>query len=193
MSVVTLVSGGLDSALLALFLKEERVSQYSCFIDYGQLAREQEWSACRKHHRQFKLRPPERIDLAGFGETIKSGLTTRKLHVKRDAFLPGRNLLFLVTAGAYALRRRANAIAIGLLNDEHHLFPDQTVNFLQEVERTLEVALGKKLRILAPLMMFNKPDIVSLAEERGIRYSYSCHAGRPKPCGKCISCLEYVK
>ena len=46
MSIVTLVSGGLDSTLVALLARDEGLEQYPLFVDYGQRAKDKELSAC---------------------------------------------------------------------------------------------------------------------------------------------------
>lgn len=45
MALVTLVSGGLDSTVMALLAQQQGLVQFPLFIDYGQLSREREWSA----------------------------------------------------------------------------------------------------------------------------------------------------
>ncbi|WP_457306864.1 7-cyano-7-deazaguanine synthase [Polaromonas sp. P5_E6] len=45
--------------------------------------------------------------------------------------------------------------------------------------------------MIAPLSEFSKADVVSLANEKGIVGTYSCHMGGNLPCGSCISCLEF--
>jgi 7-cyano-7-deazaguanine synthase in queuosine biosynthesis len=40
MSIVTLVSGGLDSTLVALLARDEGLEQYPLFVDYGQRAKD---------------------------------------------------------------------------------------------------------------------------------------------------------
>ena len=47
MSMVTLVSGGLDSTLVAFLAREQGLEQHPLFIDYGQRARDRELAACR--------------------------------------------------------------------------------------------------------------------------------------------------
>ena len=42
MSIVTLVSGGLDSTLVAKLAQEEGLRQHPLFIDYGQRSRDRE-------------------------------------------------------------------------------------------------------------------------------------------------------
>src|SRR3989338_9493726 len=102
MSMVTLVSGGLDSTLMALLAKEEGLTQYPLFIDYGQICKDAEWKACSVAHDRYGLPKPSVMNVNGFGKLIASGLTNASLRINEDAFLPGRNLLFLLAGSAYA-------------------------------------------------------------------------------------------
>jgi 7-cyano-7-deazaguanine synthase len=191
MSLVNLASGGMDSTLVGAMTKESGIQQFPLFIDYGQLARQREWDTCRTVHRQLGLPEPTRMDLSGFGQVIASGLTRPDLHIRSDAFTPGRNLMFLLMASAYAFQVGASAVAIGLLSEQFALFPDQKSDFIAQAEATICVALGARIKILTPLAGFSKADVVSLATSRGITGTYSCHAGTAEPCGQCIACLEY--
>ncbi|MDY7069851.1 7-cyano-7-deazaguanine synthase [Pseudomonas extremaustralis] len=191
MSIVTLVSGGLDSTLVAKLAIEEGLTIYPLFIDYGQRARDRELSACKSAMKRLGLPDPEIAGLGGFGKLIRSGLTDPSLHIIDDAFTPGRNMLFLLTAAAYAHQKNADAISIGLLHESTSLFPDQTSEFLVEAERLISLCMGRTIKVLAPLASFTKPDVVVLAEEKGITQTYSCHLGEEDPCGNCIACNEF--
>lgn len=190
MSIVNLVSGGLDSTLISVLMREEGIDIFPLFIDYGQKAARSEWVACKELHKKLELPDPVRMDIAGFGHVIHSGLTAMEKDVKLDAFTPGRNLLFLIMASSYAFQVGASAISIGLLNEKYSLFPDQMQEFVRSAERTIKLALGRSVGIVTPLSDFSKNDVVILARERGITGTYSCHSGQSVPCGKCISCLE---
>lgn len=191
MSVVTLVSGGLDSTLVSTLVAEEGIEQFPLFIDYGQRARDRELSACVNSMRRMGLREPAIANLSGYGQLIPSGLTTERLHILEDAFTPGRNMLFLLTGAAYAFSVNADAVAIGLLHEDTSLFPDQTSIFLVEAERMLGICLGRKISVIAPLASFHKVEVVALAKQKGIIDTYSCHTGQPEPCGVCIACNEF--
>lgn len=191
MSMVTLVSGGLDSTLVAKLAQEEGVQQYPLFINYGQRARERELAACRNAMASLGLPEPSVADLSGYGALIRSGLTDPGLRVLEDAFTPGRNMLFLLTAAAHAYQRGADAVAIGLLHEDSSLFPDQTSSFLMEAEALITRCMGRDIRVLAPLAAFHKRDVVALAREKGLRDTYSCHVGEETPCGVCIACNEF--
>lgn len=191
MSVVNMVSGGLDSTLVGVMAHEEGLTVHPLFIDYGQRAGQKEWDTCQRVHAQLGLPAPTRMDLSGFGRVIFSGLTSGDMDVKENAFTPGRNLLFLLMGSAYAYQAGASAVSVGLLAERFSLFPDQRSEFIEQAERAIESALGCRIRVVTPLAEFSKADVVKLAQEKGITGTYSCHAGGNQPCGQCISCLEF--
>ena len=191
MSLVNLVSGGLDSTLIGVMAREEGVSLYPLFIDYGQRAAHIEWKTCLFVHNQLDLPAPVRMDVSGFGHIIRSGLTCEEMDVKGDAFTPGRNLLFLLMGSAYAYQVGASAVAIGLLSESFSLFPDQRSEFIKSSENAIGAALGRRIRIVTPLAEFSKADVIALAKDKGVSGTYSCHTGSREPCGQCISCLEF--
>jgi 7-cyano-7-deazaguanine synthase len=191
-SLVVLASGGLDSTLVHVLAREQRVDTYPLFIDYGQRAAIAEWRACRDVHARLGLPLPDRMDLSGFGHLIPSGLTHHDLDLVRDAFLPGRNLLLVIAGASYGRGRGASAVAMGLLNERDHLFPDQTSRFVAAAQKAVEVALGQPIRVLSPLMQLSKADVIALAKEHGITGTYSCHTGNDQACGVCISCREFT-
>jgi 7-cyano-7-deazaguanine synthase len=190
MSIVTLVSGGLDSTLMSLLAHEEGIALAPLFVDYGQLGSAREWTACRLQHEIHGLPKVTRMDVPGYGKVVASGITNAAMRINEDAFLPGRNFLLLLCGAAYAFRVCADRVAIGLLNPENRLFPDQTTEFLRKAEDAIETALGKHVTVLAPLIELTKADVLSLAAARGLHDTYSCHAGGSKPCGKCVACVE---
>lgn len=190
MSIVNLVSGGLDSTLVGVLAQDEGIEVHPLFIDYGQRASEREWQACKAVHNRFGMPRPTRMNISGFGKVIRSGLTSAHKHVRNDAFTPGRNLLLLTLGAAFSLQVGASVVAIGLLSERFSLFPDQTGNFVEQAEKAIVSALGRPIKIVMPLSDFSKADIIRLAKEKGINNTYSCHTGMKAPCGKCISCLE---
>lgn len=191
MSVVTLVSGGLDSTLIAKLAQEEGLIQHPLFVDYGQRSRDRELAACRHVMHELGLPEPKVVNLAGFGDLIHSGLTDSSLDIVKDAFTPGRNMLFVLIAAAYAVQVNADAISIGLLHESTSIFPDQTSAFLIEAESLINRCMNRDIKLLAPLTSFRKQDVVALAKLKGISNTYSCHMGNEKACGSCIACQEF--
>jgi len=191
MKIVALASGGVDSSVMMLLLKKQNHGIFPLFIDYGQLSREKEWIACQSICRHLDLEP-HRIDISGFGQSIKSGITDSTLDIEEKAFLPTRNLLFLTLAAAYGHTKSVNVIAIGLLSNP--IFPDQTKEFIRNARRAISLSLGAEIEILAPAISLNKLDTLGLARKYGLPLdlTYSCHSGNSEPCGRCISCKERI-
>lgn len=189
MRVVALASGGLDSSLMCLLLKNRGFHIQPLFIDYGQLAGKREFEACQSLMDYLSIGGLEYMDISHFGKKIKSGLTTAEMDITKP-YLPNRNLLFLIAASSYAVVEGVPNVAIGLLST--HVFPDQTKEFIESAQATLQVALGTEMNILSPLIGLNKKDILRLAEHHNFptHLTYSCHMGNEKPCGRCISCVE---
>ena len=124
MTVVVLVSGGIDSLVMSKIIVEQREEIIPIFIDYGQLAREREWAACKIVFKESNLATPTKVDLSGFGKLMPTGITDSTKDIREQAFLPGRNLLFLIVASSYAHYKGAKKVAIGLLTEKFHIFPD---------------------------------------------------------------------
>jgi len=192
MALVTLVSGGLDSTLMSILAQEEGIALYPLFVDYGQLGASKEWSTCQMLHERHGLPKVVWMDVSGFGKVVPSGITGKSFRINEDAFLPGRNLLLILCGAAHAYGIQADGVAIGLLDPEEHLFPDQTREFLGQCEGMIKTAMGASISIIAPLLDFNKKDVLIMASERGLKDTYSCHAGGDEPCGKCVACLEIM-
>jgi 7-cyano-7-deazaguanine synthase len=176
---------------MAVLAKEEGLVQHPLFIDYGQLGRELELKACRLNFEKHGLPSPTIAGLSGYGRLVTSGLTDPTKDIYADAFLPCRNLFFLTVAAAFAFQQGASGVGIGLLSDSFSIFPDQTRSFLADAQATLTRALGRAMKVVAPLMTYSKADVLKVAKDRGITATYSCHAGRETPCGACVACREY--
>lgn len=192
MSIVSLVSGGLDSTTMAILAHEEKIVQFPLFIDYGQLNQERELNACLNIFKRHGLPVPTILRINGYGTLLSSGLTDRNKRVFEDAFLPCRNLMFLTIGAAYAYQCGASAVAIGFLDEASSIFPDQTIDFIINTELLISKSLGHSIRIITPLMSFSKAEIVRIAKSKGINETYSCHTGSEEPCGICVACREYI-
>ena len=190
MRLVTLVSGGIDSIVMSILAAEEGHTLFPLFVDYGQLAKDMEWAACQQLHEESGLPAVRLMDLSGFGRAIPSGITAQELRVNEDAFLPGRNLLLILAGAAYAYSLPADAVALGIIDPSAHLFPDQTITFVDQCEDIVYTAMGARIGIVTPLIDLTKRDVLALARDRGVSRTYSCHGGTAQPCGRCISCLE---
>lgn len=194
MTIITLVSGGIDSLVMAKIIEKEDEEQIPLFIDYGQLAADKEWEACKNIFIKSKLPEPVKVNLSGYGKLIPSGITDASKEIYDEAFLPGRNLLFLVVASSYGHSKAAKKVAIGLLKEEFHLFPDQTGRFIVNANVAVNEAMDDDISIVTPLINFTKDEVIKLAKKYDLPLdnTYSCHSGRDSYCGECISCKELL-
>jgi 7-cyano-7-deazaguanine synthase len=194
MGVVVLVSGGIDSLVMSKMFEKENQDIFPLFVDYGQLAVDIEWKACKKVFEKTNLPKPVKMNINGFGKIIKSGITDSNLDIQKDAFLPGRNLLLISIAASYAYQLGENIIGIGLLDEKQHLFPDQTSEFLINTNFAINSAFNRQYTIVTPLITFSKKGVIKLARNYNlpIDETYSCHTGEEKYCGECIACKEII-
>ena len=190
MKIVCLASGGVDSLLKMTLLKKQGHEVFPLFINYGQLAEEKEYTSFLRGCEWLGV-PGEKIDIKGFGKKIKSGITDSSID-PQDAFLPNRNLIFLVIASSYAFKKEVYNVSIGLIKPP--IFPDQTPEFLKAAEKCVEEALSADVNFIAPLIELDKIDVYNLAKEEKIplNITYYCHTGSKEPCGECLACKEHV-
>lgn len=112
------------------------------------------------------------------------------------SFVPGRNLLFLSIAGAYAVRVGAKVIVTGVCQTDYSGYPDCRQSFINAMEKVLDEAMPSgcgPFTIHTPLMNLSKADTVRMALDlpgtwAALHYSVTCYEGRRPGCGRCGAC-----
>lgn len=201
---VTVVSGGLDSVVMACLLASRGVEQTVISFNYGQRhARELEYAARTaealgaRHHL---------VDLSALaGVLTGSALTDADIEVPdghysdesmRATVVPNRNAIFLSIATGLAVSISADAVAIAVHAGDHPIYPDCRPAFITAFERQARIAnegfARPGLRIEAPFLTSTKADIVRLGAELGVDFSatWSCYRGGDRHCGTCGTCVE---
>jgi 7-cyano-7-deazaguanine synthase len=111
----------------------------------------------------------------------------------RSVWVPARNLIFLSIAISFAEAMGGNLdLIVGFDKEEAESFPDNSIDFLNQMNRVIETAVLKKnITILAPLIYMSKAEIAKLALNLGvpIEFTSSCYTpmglddvGRPIHC-----------
>ncbi|MCN4144959.1 MAG: 7-cyano-7-deazaguanine synthase QueC [Thiohalomonas sp.] len=114
-----------------------------------------------------------------------------------NTFVPGRNLIFLTFAAAYAYQRGIKHLISGVAQTDYSGYPDCRENTLSFLEQTLRLGMKYNFTIHTPLMNLNKSDTVMMAEKLGamdaMAYTHTCYNGEQPPCGHCQACLFRAK
>ena len=198
---VVLMSGGLDSTTVLAYALNNGYHITGISFDYGQRHR-REMESSEKIAEHFRIkRTVFKVDLRQMGGsslTSQDSVEEGKLERKEipNTYVPGRNILFLTMAGAYAQILNINTIMIGVNSVDYSGYPDCRPDFINSMEKSLKLGLdNQQLRILAPLQKMNKSEIISLGKENNAPYelTYSCYNGGNKGCGRCDSCLLRLK
>lgn len=81
-------------------------------------------------------------------------------------------------------------IFIGFKNDGNESFPDSTQSFLDRMNALASIACLQPAAIAAPLITYDKEDIVALGAQLGVDFTqtWSCYRGRHLQCGTCLAC-----
>jgi len=206
---VVLLSGGLDSTTSLYWAKTEFSSVIALSIRYGQ-RHVKELSAARAVARAAKARLHEVVIslpwLQGSSLT-NSSLRIPDMPLKKigtggvpSTYVPGRNTIFLSLAVSLADAVGASAIVIGANALDYSGYPDCRPPFINAFgvvakRGTKRGSEGKPLKILAPLLRLDKKGVVKLAARVGatLRLTWSCYAGKARPCGVCASCKLRAK
>lgn len=118
------------------------------------------------------------------------------------SFIPGRNLLFLGLAGAFAVKHGANHIVTGVCQTDYSGYPDCREHFIQQMEHTLNAAMPSgcgPFHIHTPLMKLTKAETVLMGYDlpgvwEALEHSVTCYNGVPNGgCRECGACDLRIK
>ena len=197
---IILLSGGLDSLVsLGLGIEKYGISLALTF-DYGQKALEQEISTSKNicdyykiEHKIIKLDWLKNVTHTALVEDkeLPEGIDNPDDSAK-SVWVPNRNGLFLNIAGSFADGNDYDYIIIGANKEEGQTFPDNTQEFIDRVNAEFEFSTQKHPKVVAPLINYDKNDIVKQAIEHNIPLEFvrSCYSDGKKHCGKCESCTR---
>ncbi len=213
---LVLFSGGQDSTTCLAWALERFAEVETVGFDYGQ-----------RHGVEMTVRAPLRDALAalkpawrdrlGADHVLDAGVLaalgeTALTHDREIAFadsglpttfVPGRNLLFFVLAGALAVRRGLRHIVGGMCETDYSGYPDCRDDTLKAQQVALTLGLDQRIVIHTPLMWRNKAQTFALAEALGgqalvdviLEHTHTCYLGDRSHrhawgygCGTCPAC-----
>ena len=181
---ILLFSGGIDSTVLAWWLRPERL----LFVDYGQVAAAGEQRAAEAVASALGLPLEMRtVDLRTFGHGSMAGGSS--LNPEAPEFWPYRNqMLVTLAAMAYADQQPDSILLGSVAGDEVH--PDGTDAFRAAMDALLCVQSRTKLD--TPGAGFTTEQLIerTSAPITLLGWTFSCHTGE-WACGTCRGCVKH--
>jgi 7-cyano-7-deazaguanine synthase len=206
MSTAVLLSGGLDSAVLAV---DEAASglMHPIYVSVG-LAWEAAECATVVRFLEHAPLPDPRVPLVSLRVDMRDVYAATHWAVlgrppayhtpDEDVYLPGRNITLLAKAGVYCAAAKIDRLVIGTL--AHNPFPDATPEFRAAMAKALTLGLDHSLRIEAPYAATSKADVIRRGAALGVPFelTLSCmnpisadgNQQSPMHCGACSKCRE---
>ena len=112
-------------------------------------------------------------------------------------FVPGRNLVFLTFAAAYAYRHDARHLVTGVAQTDYSGYPDCREDTIAALQKAISLGMDREFTIHTPLMHRSKKETVELAARLGgleaMALTHTCYNGSRPPCGECQACRLRAK
>jgi 7-cyano-7-deazaguanine synthase len=198
--VAVLVSGGLDSAVLAVDLLGEFARVHPIYVRFGLRWEDAEVAALRlflsavsaTHTGLGGLTVLDEPVAQVYGEhwSVPGARGIPGADTPDEAvYLPGRNVMLATKAAVWCRLRDVEDLAFGILRGNP--FPDSTPEFFAALASVLNVAMAGRLSILRPYERLSKADVMGRGEGLPLHLTLSCLSPvAGKHCGACNKCAE---
>jgi 7-cyano-7-deazaguanine synthase len=200
---IVLLSGGLDSMVVAGLAREAGYRIFALTIDYNQRHRiELEAAATIAKTVGAERHIVLPLDLSLFGgSALTDAIDVPKAGVEEGAipvtYVPARNTVFLSLCLAWAEAAGARDLHIGVNALDYSGYPDCRPEFVEAFEAMANRATragveGDGFRVRTPLIAMTKAEIAAEVARLGLDagMSWSCYDPTPalEHCGLCDSC-----
>lgn len=168
-------------------------------FDYGQRHRIE--LECAARVAQLAGVPNTRLPIDTFAALGGDALTDTDIAVQEtvdtetglpNTFVPGRNLVFLTFAAAFAWQRGIGHLVTGVAQTDYSGYPDCRQDTIEALQQAIRLGMESDVVIHTPLMHLSKKETVELARDLGalpaMAHTHTCYNGQRPPCGKCPAC-----
>jgi len=202
---VCIISGGMDSALSAKIAQNEGYEIIALHFNYGQRTEAKEVACFRKVASSVNAVKSYEIDLPFFEQIGASALTDKSIDVPTGGieegvpvtYVPFRNGIFLSIAAAVAEKHGAEALFIGVVEEDSSGYPDCRESYIEQMQKAINMGTKEEtnLTIKMPLVALKKSHIVKKSLEMGVPLgdTWSCYKEEQRACGVCDSCRLRLK
>jgi 7-cyano-7-deazaguanine synthase len=198
---LVVLSGGQDSTTCLYWAIDrfgrEQVSTVT--FDYGQRHRIE--LDCAGEIAEFAGVPNVVLPIDTFAALGGDALTAPDIEVESkvdeetglpNTFVPGRNLIFLTFAAAFAYQRNIAHLVTGVAQTDYSGYPDCREETMSALQTAIQQGMESEVQIHTPLMHLSKKETVELAQELGalpaMAMTHTCYNGERPPCGHCAAC-----
>jgi 7-cyano-7-deazaguanine synthase len=203
MNTIVLLSGGLDSAVLAAH-EAQGARVLPVYVSVG-LAWEDAEIAMVERLLASPAYAGNVAPLARVSFTMRDVYSPTHWAIRgvppaydtpdEDVYLAGRNLVLLTKAGVFAAKAKAHRIALGPLAGNP--FPDARPEFFSAMAKAMSLGLDHQIAIATPFLEWEKADVIKrgVALNVPLALTLSCMnpviaTGFPQHCGLCSKCRE---
>lgn len=207
MKSVVVLSGGQDSCTTLALAASESEVRGCIHFRYGQ--RHGVELECARHWASRYGLPLEIAEVGALSTLGNSGLVESgdisaqhpTLKHLPASFVPGRNLIFLTLAAAYAMKLGAQDVYTGVCETDYSGYPDCRRATVDALEAAIRLGMDfPELSIKTPLMYLSKAATFELAERLGVlddvlENTHTCYQGDRSTrhaygygCGLCPAC-----
>lgn len=199
---VVVLSGGQDSSTCLYWAIDRwgREGIVTLTFDYGQRHRIELEAA--RDVAKFAGVPNAVLPIDTLRVLGGSALTADEITVRSEVnpennlpntFVPGRNLIFLTYAAAFAYQTGLHHLVTGVAQTDYSGYPDCREPTIQSLEETIRLGMEYEISIHTPLMHLTKADTVRMVSELGgleaMGLTHTCYNGQRPPCGTCPACV----
>ena len=197
---VCIMSGGMDSTLCAYKIKELGYEIIALHFNYAQRTESKELSCFNKICDALHVKDKYILNIDFFKQLGASALTDADIKVPTDGlkegvpvtYVPFRNGIFLSMAAAIAEKEGAEAIAIGVVEEDSSGYPDCTEEYIKNMQTSINLGTKQEtnIEIKMPLVHLKKSEIVNVSIQKNVplELTWSCYTNEDAACGVCDSC-----
>lgn len=194
---LVVLSGGQDSTTCLFWAKNRFKKVQTVTFDYGQRHRIELDNAriiAEQAEVPFALLPIDTFNVLGGNSLTSDEAVTNELGENElpNSFVPGRNLIFMTFAAAFAYQRNIKHLITGVCETDYSGYPDCRDNTMSALELAINLGMESHIEIHTPLMWLTKAETVHMAQKEGaieaMAWSHTCYNGEFPPCGHCPAC-----
>lgn len=199
---LAILSGGMDSTVLAHSLAEQGTLAGCVSVNYGQ--RHLRELTCAQFTANKLGVPFYLVDLSSLGGLLARGVLTQGGHVPEGHYaaetmkatvVPNRNMVLIAVAASVALSHKCSRIAYGAHAGDHAIYPDCRPEFAVAMNHALSLCDYEEMSLVRPFLSMTKADIVALGVSLDVDFgmTHTCYNGKVEACGKCGTCVERLE